>query len=331
MHGTLRWAEITSPALAGNALGDPIRRPILVYLPPGHDPGGAARWPAAYFLHGFGGSVHGWAAPQLFAPTVPERLDALVAAGAVPPTVGVFVDGATALGGTQWIDAPAIGRYQTYVAEDVVAWVDARLATIPRRDARAILGKSSGGYGALAMGRDRPQAFAHLVAHAADAGFEYCYLPDLPVAAAALLDCDPEEWLAGLKRRAREARLRPDDHAVLNVLAMAASYAPAGELALPFERETGRLREDVWAAWLAHDPVRFVAASLDRFRSLSTVYVDCGTRDEHHLRWGARSVAAALREGGVPVFHEEFDDGHRGIDYRYDRSLRLVLPRLARE
>jgi S-formylglutathione hydrolase FrmB len=331
MRGRLQWAEITSPALAGNPLGDPVRRPILLYLPPGHDPAAATRWPAAYFLHGFGGSVHGWTSPQLFAPTVPERLDALVAAGAVPPTVGVFVDGATALGGTQWIDAPAVGRYQAYVAEDVVAWVDARLATIPRREARAVLGKSSGGYGALAMGRDRPHVFAHVVAHAADAGFEYCYLPDLPVAAAALLDVGPDAWLDGMKRRAREARLRPDDHAVLNVLAMAASYAPSPALALPFDPDTARLRDDVWSAWLAHDPVRFVPAALDRFRTLLTVYVDCGTRDEHHLRWGARSVAAALRQGGVPVLHEEFDDGHRGIDYRYARSLELVLPRLARE
>jgi enterochelin esterase-like enzyme len=329
MRGRLQWVEITAPALAGNALGDPLRRPLLLYLPPGHDPGGGARWPAAYFLHPFGGTVHGWAASQLFTPTVPERLDALVESGAVPPTVGVFVDGATALGGTQWIDAPAVGRYQSYVAEDVVAFVDARFATLPRREARAILGRSSGGYGALAMGRDRPQVFAHVAAHAPDCGFEYCYLPDLPVAAGALLGTTPEAWLSGMKRRAREARLRPDDHAVLNVLAMAAAYAPAGALELPFDPDTARLREDVWARWLAQDPVRFVTATLDRFRTLSTVYLDCGTRDEHQLRWGTRSVAATLRHGGVPVFHEEFEDGHRGTDYRYVRSLEQVLPRLA--
>jgi hypothetical protein len=32
----------------------------------------------------------------------------------------------------------------------------------------------------------------------------------------------------------------------------------------------------------------------------------------------------------VEAVHEEFDDGHRGIDYRYARSLAYVLPRLAR-
>jgi S-formylglutathione hydrolase FrmB len=212
--------------------------------------------------------------------------------------------------------------------------VDARLRTVPRREARAVLGKSSGAYGALAMGRDRPHVFAHLAAHAPDSGFEYCYLPEFPRAAGALLGTDPAAWLDGAKQRARESRMRPDDHAVLNVVAMAAHYSPRAEaplgLELPFDRETARPRDDVWARWLAHDPVRFVPAAIDRFRGLGTVFLDCGARDEFHLRWGARSIAAALREGGAPVVHEEFDDGHRGIDYRYARSLTVVLPRLAR-
>jgi S-formylglutathione hydrolase FrmB len=334
MIGSLKWAEITAPALAGNPLGDPIRRSILFYLPPGHDVPGK-QFPAAYFLHGFGGSVHGWTQAALFAPTVLERLDALVASGAVPPTVGVFVDGATSLGGTQWIDAAAVGRYQTYVAEDVVAFADARLRTIPRRESRAVIGKSSGGYGALAMAKDRSDVFAHVASHAGDAGFEYAYLPDFPRTAAALLDTDPGTWLAGLKERARDSKLRGDDHPVLNVLAMAAHYSPAPGrplgLELPFDPGTARLRGEVWARWLAHDPARFVPAAIERFRTLGTVFLDCGSRDEFNLRWGARQVAEALRAGGVEVLHEEFDDGHRGIDYRYARSLSYVLPRLARD
>jgi hypothetical protein len=332
VEGSLEWAEVAAPALAGNPLGDPSRRPLLLYLPPGYG-AGRDRYPVAYFLHGFTGSVHGWVNPTPFAPTVPERLDALVAAGA-PPAIGVFADGFTGVGGTQWIDAPAVGRYQSYVAEDVVAFVDARLRTVARREARAVLGKSSGAYGALAMGRDRPHVFAHLAAHAPDSGFEYCYLPEFPRAAGALLGTDPATWLEGLKQRARESRMRPEDHAVLNVLAMAAHYSPSDGaplgLDLPFDGATARLRDDVWSRWLAHDPVRFVPESLDRFRTLETLFLDCGARDEFHLRWGARSIAAALRDGGAPVVHEEFDDGHRGIDYRYARSLSVILPRLAR-
>jgi pimeloyl-ACP methyl ester carboxylesterase len=334
MNGRLLELELDSPALAGNPLGDPSRRPLFVYLPPGHADG--AGLPAVYFLHGFVGSGRSWLNVSPWSPTVPERLDALVWSGQVPPLVGVFIDGFTSLCGSQWIDSPAIGRYQAYVADDVVGFVERTLSTLPRREARAIVGKSSGGYGALRMGRDRPEVFAHLGCHAGDAGFDWCYGPDLPRAAAALLasGLDPAAWLAAAVQRARETKLAGADHPVLNVIAMSAAYSPdpAAPLgaALPFELPSGRLRPEVWARWLEADPVRFVPRSLEAYRRLATVFLDCGTRDEYQLRWGARQVAEALRAGGIGVVHEEFDDGHSGINYRYDRSLRLLGGRLAR-
>jgi S-formylglutathione hydrolase FrmB len=331
VRGSLLELEVESPALAGNPLGDPARRTVLAWVPPG----GAAGLPVVTFLHGFSGSARGWTNVSVFAPTVPERLDALVAAGAVPPFVGVFPDGATALGGTQWTNAPAVGRYQDYVADDVRAAVEARLGTLARREARAVVGKSSGGYGALCLGRDRPDVFAAIGAHAADACFEYCYLPDLPKAAAALLGApDVAAWLEGVRRRARETKLGGADFTALNVVAMAAHYSPAAGaplgLDLPFELPTARLREDAWARWLEHDPVRFVPRAAAAFRRLAGVFLDCGTRDEFNLRWGTRMVADALRAAGVPVEHQEFEDGHTGTGYRYDASLRWIVPRLAR-
>ena len=331
MKGSLVEIELDAPALAGNPLGDPARRTALAWVPPG----GSAGLPCVTFLHGFGGTARGWTQPSLFAPTVPERIDALVAAGEVPSFVALFPDGATALGGTQWTNAPAVGRYQDYVADDLRASAEARLGTIPRREARAVVGKSSGAYGALCLARDRADVFALAAAHAPDCCFEYCYLPDLPKAAGTLLAApDPAAWLEGAKRRARETKLGPADFTALNVVAMAAHYspregAPLG-LDLPFELPTGRLREEVWARWLAHDPVRFVPRAADAFRRLAGVFLDCGTRDEFNLRWGTRMVAEALRAIGVPVEHQEFEDGHSGTGYRYDASLRWIVPRLVR-
>ena len=333
MNGRLLELQLDSPALTGNPLGDPTRRPLFAYLPPGASDG--AGLPAAYFLHGYTGSGRSWLNVSPWSPTVPERLDALVSAGEVPPLVGVFVDGWTALGGSQWINSPAMGRYQDYLADDVVAFVERTLSTRPDRQARAVLGKSSGGYGALRLGSDRPEVFAHLACHAGDAGFDWCYGPDLPRAAAALLAAgDAAAWLEAAVRRAGQTKLAGSDHPVLNVIAMSAAYSPdpgaplgAG---LPFELPSGRMRPAVWARWLEQDPVRFVPRSLQAFRTLSTVFLDCGTRDEFNLRWGARQVAEALRAGGVDVIHEEFEDGHLGINYRYDRSLRLLGARLAR-
>jgi pimeloyl-ACP methyl ester carboxylesterase len=331
MRGQLVEIEVQSRALEGNPLGDPARRLVLAYVPP------AAKGPlpAVTFLHGFSGSARGWTNVSLFAPTVPERIDALVASGELPPFVAVFPDGSTALGGTQWMNAPGVGRYQDYVADDVVRAVEARLGTVPRREARAVVGKSSGGYGTIRLGRDRPDVFSLLGVHAGDACFEYCYLPDFPKAAAALLgERDAGAWLEGVRRRARETKLAGSDMATLNVVAMAAHYSPNPDAPLgadlPFSLPTGRLREDVWARWLAEDPVRFVPPAAASFRRLAGVFLDCGTKDEFNLRWGTRMVAEALRGAGVLVEHQEFEDGHMGIGYRHDASLRWIVPRLAR-
>lgn len=334
MKGTVEIRDIHAPSLEGNPLGDSATRRTPIYLPPGYAQS-SARYPGIYFLQGFTGGGMAWVNYPGFGQTVPERLDAMVASGKVPPFIGVFVDGWTAIGGSQWVNSEAIGNYRDYVARDVVAWADANLRTVPEREARAVVGHSSGGFGALVMGRHHPDVFAHVGSQSGDAYFEYCYLRDLPNAAGALLKAGSvRAWFEDFWRRAKETKVRGDDHGVLNALAMAAAYSPRrGEdmnLELPFDRETARLREDVWARWLEHDPVRFIPKSADAFRSLQTVFVDCGTRDEFNLRWGARMVAQELRKIGVAVLHEEFEDGHMGINYRYARSVEVIAPRLAR-
>jgi len=50
-------------------------------------------------------------------------------------------------------------------------------------------------------------------------------------------------------------------------------------------------------------------------------YVDCGRRDEYALDIGARILVQRMRAMGLEVRHEEFDDDHRNVGYRYEISL----------
>jgi pimeloyl-ACP methyl ester carboxylesterase len=335
MKGVLEVQEIQSPALESNVLGDPARRRVLVYLPPGYAEG-SKRYPAVYFLHAFGNGGSSWTNFSGFSPSVPERLDALITAGTLPPVIGVFPDGWTSLGGSQWINSDAIGRYRDLVTKDVLGFMDRTYRTLPKAGSRAVLGHSSGGYGALVMARYHPELFSHVGCHSGDAYFEYCYLPDFPKAASALLKAGGvEAWFQDFNRRTRETKARGDDFPVLNTLAMAAAYSPKkGEplnLELPFDIQSGRLRPEVWNRWLVHDPVRFVPKFVDAFRKLKTVFIDCGSRDEYNLRWGARMIAEDLKASGTELLHEEFEDGHTGVSYRFERSLGFLGPRLATE
>ncbi len=69
---------------------------------------------------------------------------------------------------------------------------------------------------------------------------------------------------------------------------------------------------------------------MENLKSLKLLYIDAGTRDEFALDLGARILCKKLREFAVPHIHEEFDDGHMQISYRYNRSLELISERIER-
>lgn len=334
LKGRIQLFDVFGGSLEGNPLKDPSVRSTPVYLPPGYDQGNE-RFPVVYFLHGFTGTGLQWLNRAAFTNNVPERMDMLIQQGTIPPCIGVFIDGWTRLGGSQWLNSEAIGRYRDYVAKDVVNWADRTLRTVAAPGARALVGKSSGGYGALVISRFHPEIFPHIGVQSGDAGFEYCYLHELPQAAGPLLKAGGvKAWVEDFEARAMSTKMKGEDHAVINMLAMSAAYSPKkGEpfgLELPIELNTGRLRIDVWNRWLVHDPVRFVPKHLDRYKKLRSIFIDCGTRDEFNLRWGARMISEELKTAGIDHLHEEFEDGHMGINYRFERSLAYLVPRLDR-
>jgi enterochelin esterase-like enzyme len=162
LQGRLERHTITSALLAGNPLGDPARRPLEVYLPPGYDADEARRYPSIYVIQGYMGAVGMWHNRSPFRPTFVEAVDRLFAEGAAPPAVLVLVDAWTAYGGSQFVDSPGIGRYHSYLCDEVVPFVDERYRTLDAAAHRGITGKSSGGFGAMITPMLRPDLFGGL-------------------------------------------------------------------------------------------------------------------------------------------------------------------------
>jgi hypothetical protein len=329
--GRFERLTVASRALEGNPLGDPHERPLWVYLPPGVGDDPARRYPSIYLIQGFTGQVDMWWNRTALRPNVPELVDELFAGGDVPPAVVAFVDCWTSLGGSQFLNSPATGRYLDYLCDEVVALVDGRYPTLAGRDHRGVTGKSSGGYGAMVVPMLRPDVFGALASHAGDALFEYCYLPDLAKAARTLrdgYDGSYERFWADF--RSRPALSKETDASLVNAWAMAACYSaePDGTVTLPFDPATGRLRDEVWRRWLALDPVRMATGHADVLRSLRGVYLDAGRGDEYWLDLGAAAFSAELDALGVEHVFELFDGTHAGIEYRYPRALAFLAERL---
>jgi enterochelin esterase family protein len=317
--------ELESQVLVDNPLGDPTRRRVPVYLPPGYH-AGKQRYPLLIALAGFTGTGMSYLNYDFYQPNLPERLDACIGSGEMAPCIVVMADGMTRLGGNQYIDSSAVGPWGTHVADELVPWAEATFRCLGGRDHRGVFGKSSGGYGALMMGLLRSDVFGAIASHSGDCYFEYAYWPFFPRAVQAL------RRAGGLDRWMRTWR----DHdklpgwsfPLMEVIAMAAFYSPDPAakhgFVLPFDPETGEMNVAVFERWRRLDPVNLVAERAEALKSLRLFFFDCGEQDEYHLQHGARILAKRLREAGVEHQYEPFDDGHRSVGYRYRASLPLL-------
>ena len=322
--GTIKVLEHESNALKGNPLGDPHVRELYIYLPPGYEEN-RENYPVVYCLTGFTGRGKMMLNDSAFSPNMVERLDRLIAGKKIKPMIAVMPDCFTHYGGSQYINSDATGNYEDYLTREIVPFVDENLRTIDSRESRAVMGKSSGGYGSLIMGMRHADQFALACSISGDCYFDLCYRSDFAKAFRGIKG-NPKKLI----EKFWDEEEKKGKHAfdALNAIGMSACYSPNPNsewgFDLPFDLNTGEIREEVWAKWLENDPVRLVEDSIKNLKSLRLLFIDAGTRDEFALDLGARVLVGRLKKHGIDHIHEEFDDGHFNINYRLNRSLELI-------
>jgi enterochelin esterase-like enzyme len=311
---------VTSGALLNNPLGDPSVRPLAIYLPPGYDHS-QQYYPVAYLLASFSNRGLSFLNQVAWEENIQQRLDRLIAQGKIHPMIAVMPDCFTRYGGSQYLDSIAIGCYQQYLIE-IVDFIDRQFRSLPDRNHRAIVGRSSGGYGALMTALHYPQIFGLVADHSGDKCFEKCYaldLLDLPNLAARM-------DIASILENPYS--FRPKDSSFfrfMNVVALSACYSPnpASPLGFdwPVDLHTGEIISDVWAKWKEKDPIELLDIHIESLQSFRLLYFDCGDRDEYYLHYGARKMARQLSRMGIAHIYEEYAGGHRHTQFRLDRSL----------
>src|SRR4051812_7387253 len=175
-RGSVQRLVADSKVLQHNLLGDPTRREIAVYIPAGQEGAGL---PLLVDLVGYtsGGPAHvNWRA---FGENLPERLDRLIASGAMPPCVVAMPDCFTRLGGNQYINSAAMGRWEDFLLQEAVPFVEKRFGC-GGAGQRGCFGKSSGGYGAMVHAMLHADFWSAAASHSGDVGFELLFIPDFP-------------------------------------------------------------------------------------------------------------------------------------------------------
>jgi enterochelin esterase family protein len=320
-----------SRILKNNPLKDPYERELLIYFPPSYRKS-KKRYPVVYLISGFTGYGKMNMNINPYSENIQQRLDRLIKAKAINEMIVVMPDCFTKYGGSQYVNSSATGKYEDYLIKEIVPYVDKSFRTIPKPGSRCIIGKSSGGYGAMWLAMRHHGIFGLMATHSGDSAFEYCYLKDFPdfVIQIQKYGNGHKAVRNFIKNQINFKQPKSKDfHNILNIIGMSSCYSPNPKrkeynFDLPFDIYTAEVIPGVWRRWLSYDPVKLVVKYKSNLRKLRMIFVDCGTKDEFNLQAGARIFASKLRNAGIKCVHQEFDDGHMSIQYRYDVSFKYI-------
>jgi enterochelin esterase-like enzyme len=287
----INWVEVNSPAIAGNLEGNTAERKVLVVTPPGYDENPGKRYPVVYYLHGYWAPVEA----QQSGFRLHEAVQAASEAG--NDLIMVMPDGFSKLRGGFYSSSPTVGDYESFVADDLVKWVDANYRTIPARASRGLAGHSMGGYGTARIAMKRPEVFSSIYMMSA------CCLDPMqmtPEQARAIEAMTPEQVAAAqfgqLAAVSTLATWSPDptDDGFLKV------YTGL--------RDDGTIDPLVNQRLAANSPVVLIPQYLPALNALEAFAMDIGDKD--FLLEGNRKFREELDRFGVEYEFELYDGDH---------------------
>ncbi|MDA0715100.1 MAG: alpha/beta hydrolase-fold protein [archaeon] len=309
-----------------NKLGDPTTREVMVHVSPeavqliqqGH------RLPVLVYLAPFTSSAPARAGWKAFSESILQRHERLVKKGKMKPVYLVLPDTFTSLGGNQFIDSPILGHWSTWLSNDLQEEMAKRFNTNGRF---SILGKSSGGYGAMMNAMLFGDRWHGVASHSGDVGFDFMFKHDFFNTLRRL------EAFSSMSEFVNSTRVSDSiSHDTLHdlmMIALAASYCPPksndlNDIQFPITGAYHTFDEQIWQDWKRWDPLEMVKTHGHHLSKLSVFFLDCGRFDQYNIHFGSRLLSQTLNELGIEHTYEEFDGTHSSIDYRLDVSLALL-------
>jgi enterochelin esterase-like enzyme len=253
-----------------------VDRDTIVFLPPSYAKDKSRRYPVVYALHGYSIGAEQWTGEI----HVPQTIEGAFAQGALEMIV-VLPDSKTAHNGSMYSSSVTTGDFERFIANDVVAFVDAHYRTIPERTSRGLAGHSMGGYGATRIGMKHADVFGSLYI------MSPCCLAPRGTGPA---NADLEKAAAAMKAASDGAGLPFFTRAQL---ATAAAWSPNPQnppLYLDLPTKDGAPQPDILAKWAANSPLALLDQYVSNLRRYRAIAIDVGDQD------GLRGDTAKLHE-----------------------------------
>lgn len=314
LRGSLERITVHGESLVGNLGGDTPDRPVTVYLPPSYESSPVRRYPVLYILHGFTDSDLQWMGWQKHFVNVPAAMERTLDAGTSQEMILVMPNAFTAFEGSFYGSSVHTGDWERYVAEELVAHIDANYRTIADRDSRGLTGHSMGGYGTVRIGMKRADIFSSIYAMS-----PCCLAPSMggggSGGAERLLEIESVE------------QVREANFFIKAAVATAAAWSPnpnAPPLYIDLPVGDEQAQQSVRARHVANAPIATMHQYIPELRSLTAIALDSGAQDQG-IAQATRDLSAILSEYGIEHFSEIYDPGDHinRIDERVEMH---VLP-----
>lgn len=286
-HGTVERLTLHAKSLAGNLIGDSPDRAVAVYLPPAYHASKSRRFPVIYFLHGYTDSVEKWFHNPKHWIQLPAVLDK-----AAQDFIVVMPDAYNAFQGSMYSTSVTTGDWETLLASELVAMIDAKYRTLARPAARGLAGHSMGGYGALRIGMKRPDVFSAV------------YLLS-PCCMEANAGASPKaETVTSVEQIAQQ------DFGTKATLARAAAWSPNPKKPPLFlDLPVGEQKADVLARWAANAPLATVHQHVHNLKRLRALGFDVGDQDKG-IAATCKALHGLLDNYGVTHTYAEYEGNH---------------------
>ena len=319
--GAVQHIKVHGKALEGNLEGETADPDVTIYLPPDYETNKKARYPVIYLLHGYTGTDATWTGRIA---NVPEAMDRDVEAKTARGMIVVMPNAYTKYGGSMYSNSVTTGDWESYIAEDLVSYMDKNYRTIPDRMSRGIAGHSMGGYGAVRIAMKRPDVFSSLYILSA------CCLMNNPGAGnrgAAPRGAAPRgETPAPPANRGDAARGGNRGGGFANVqFAEAAAWSPnPGNPPNYFDlpAKDGEPQPLIVAKWVANSPLAMLDQYVGNLKKFHAIAGDVGTSDG--LMGSNKQLEEAFTNFGIVHKFETYDGDH--TNRVKDRIEMSVLP-----
>jgi len=268
--GSLVRLQVHGHGLEGALAGDSANREVSTYLPPSYGGDRNRRYPVLYMLHGFTDNDSQWMGVREHWINLTELLDKTIADGGSKEMIVVMPNAYTRFHGSMYSSSPTTGDWESYIARELPAFIDANYRTIARRESRGLAGHSMGGYGAMRIGMKNPDVFSSV----------YLLSPCCMGPRGRRRGGDGPSPAAGIDSF---EKLSEASFGVKAMFASAAAWAPNPKkppfyLDLPFD-EKGEPRPEIAAKMAANAPLAMVEQYLFNIKRLKALAFDSGDQD----------------------------------------------------